>query len=120
MRTFVIAFCAALALTGAAVAQSPSPSPKPDAVPTAVAAPGATVHIKNFVFTPSPVTIKVGQSVEWIEDDDTAHTVTAVDASYDSGTIDKGGTYVHTYTKAGTYPYYCSFHTYMKGTVIVK
>jgi plastocyanin len=120
MRTFVLALGAALALTGAAVAQAPSANPSPDAVPTAVAAPAATVHIKNFTFTPGSITIKAGQSVAWIEDDEMAHTVTAVDASYDSGTIDQGRTYAHTYTKAGTYPYYCSFHTYMKGTVIVK
>ena len=120
MRTFVIAFCAALALTGAAVAQAPSTTPSPDAVPTNAAGPSAIVHIKNYTYTPSPVTIKVGQSVAWIDDDQNAHTVTAVDASFDSGNIDNGGTYTHTFIKAGTYAYYCTYHTYMKGTVIVK
>jgi plastocyanin len=120
MRTFAIAFITALALTGAAVAQTPSTTPTPAAEATPPGSYSAVIHIKNFAYAPASVSIKAGQSVAWINDDDTAHTVTAVDASFDSGNMDKNSTYSHTFRTAGTYGYYCTYHSYMKAIVIVK
>jgi plastocyanin len=122
MRILAISVLTGLALSAAAVAQSPAPGPTPSmaAIPTPAAAYSAVVHIKNFAYVPSSVTVKVGQSVAWVEDDDTSHTVTSVDTSFDSGNMDKNGVFKHTFIKAGTYPYICAYHPYMKGTVIVK
>ena len=120
MRTLAIAILTGLLLTGAAVAQTPSQTPSPAPIPTDAPGPSAVVHIKNFAFVPATVTVKVGQSVAWVEDDDVPHTVTAVDVSFDSGNLDKNGGFTHTFKKAGTYPYLCTYHSYMKGTVIVK
>ena len=117
MRTLVFAFLTVLALSGTALGQQ-TPSPGP--IPTNAANPSVIVHIKNYAYAPSSVTVKLGQSVVWINDDAVAHTATAVNATFDSGNIDTNATFTHTFTKAGTYAYYCAYHTYMKGTVVVK
>jgi plastocyanin len=112
MRTLILSLIAAFALTGLAVAQASAPSPAP--------APATVVHIKDFAFAPADVTIKAGDTVRFVQDDETAHTVTAADKSFDSGNLDRHATWSHTFATAGTYAYMCSYHTYMKGTVIVK
>jgi plastocyanin len=89
------------------------------ASPTAAAAPTVVVHIHNYLFVPEIVTIHPGQSVEWIEDDDDAHTATAVDTTWDSGRLDKGQTFTRVFSTAGTFSYDCAYHEYMRGKVIV-
>lgn len=116
MRRLVLSLGLVLALGGgAALAQtgSPAPSAAPSPAP-------AVVHIKNFAYVPDTVTIRPGQSVRFIEDDETPHTVTATDHSYDSGNLNQKDRWTHTFTKEGTYTYFCAYHPYMKGTVIVK
>lgn len=76
--------------------------------------------ISNFSFQPKTITIKVGDTVTWKNNDSAAHTVTADNGSFDSGSIGRGGTYSRTFTQTGTYPYYCSLHPNMTGTVIVQ
>ena len=124
MRTLLLALVAAAAVGGIAVAQqSPAPSPSPEAMPSssiaAVPAPAA-VHMKNFTFDPETVTVAVGQGVRFVEDDETGHTVTAADASFDSGNLDQHATWTHAFAKPGVYKYYCAYHPYMKGTIVVK
>ncbi len=84
------------------------------------AAAGKTVNvaIKNFSFG-QPVTVPVGTTVTWTNEDSTAHTVTATDNSFDSGSINPGATFSYTFTKAGTFNYGCTFHPNMKSTVTV-
>ncbi|BDE08058.1 hypothetical protein WPS_33340 [Vulcanimicrobium alpinum] len=118
MRTLLMTLAAALALGGAALAQSPAPDPSAAAKPSP--SPTTVVHIKNFAFAPETVTIAAGGSVKFVEDDDTPHTVTATDNSYDSGNLDKGQSFTHAYEKPGTYAYLCAYHPYMKGTIVVK
>lgn len=125
MRRLILSLAAALALGGGiAVAQTaaPSPSPAPSASAAVSPAPAAVtvVHIKNFKYVPETVTIHPGSVVKFVEDDDTPHTVTASDRSYDSGNLDKGQSWTHTYVKEGTYKYFCAYHTYMTGAVVVK
>jgi len=117
MRSLVFAFVAALALTGTALGQQ-TPSPAP--IGTNAPNPSTVVYIKNYKYSPATVTITVGTSVAWVNQDATSHTVTATDASFDSGNLDQNANYTHTFTKAGTYAYYCAYHSYMKATVIVK
>lgn len=78
------------------------------------------VSISNFKFDPQTVTIKVGQTVTWTNSDTAAHTVTADDNSWTSEKINTGDSFSKTFDKAGTYPYHCSIHLEMKGTVIVQ
>jgi plastocyanin len=79
-----------------------------------------TVHMHNDAYTPVTVTVHTGDTVRWTNDDDDAHTVTATDGSFDSKGIDSNGSWTYTFTKAGTYKYFCELHPFMKGTIIVK
>ena len=97
-------------------------------VPTAgaqdKAAPANRVTIKNFEFSPKVLTVTVGTEVEWM-DEGGRHTVWADDGSFKSGPLAAGGTFKFTFTKAGTFAYYCDFHGSkgghdMSGSVVVK
>ncbi len=107
-----LALWAALAWSGPAGAAEPAPSP-------ATAKPVATVHIKNFAYHENKVTVHTGDTVLFVNDDDDAHTVTAADKSYDSGGMDTGATFTRTFTKPGTYAYFCALHPWMKAVVVV-
>jgi plastocyanin len=77
------------------------------------------VHIRNFAFEPRNVTVKVGQKIEWTNDDSTAHNVVADSgAKFASDPIDGGQTFSFTPTKAGKITYECTFHSQMKGYTI--
>jgi amicyanin len=76
--------------------------------------------MKNTGYLQSRLRIKVGTTVEWTNNDPFPHTVTATDKSFDSGLIQPGKTYRHTFTKAGTFNYFCVPHPFMKGLVIVE
>jgi len=76
------------------------------------------VAMKNMKFSPATIEIKKGDTVEWKNDDITPHTATS--AAFDSGSIASDAGWRHTFTQAGSFPYYCTFHPEMKGTVVVK
>jgi plastocyanin len=84
-----------------------------------------TVSMVNFAFQPNPITITVGTTVQWTDaTSSTSHTATADDGSFDSGTVNGGQTFSFTFTKTGTFGYYCRFHgspdgSGMAGTIIV-
>ncbi len=83
----------------------------------------ATVTMKNIVFNPSSLTVTVGTTVTWTNDDSTSHTVTFTDISgVDSGTLTPGQTFNYTFNTAGTFHYYCRIHgaAAMSGTVTVQ
>ncbi|MCA1836535.1 MAG: cupredoxin domain-containing protein [Actinobacteria bacterium] len=89
----------------------------------AVATPSApdTIVIDKFAYQPVPLTVARGARVTVINEDPVAHTLTAKDKSFDSGTI-AGGERGHftAPSKRGSYPYICAFHEYMAGTLIVR
>jgi plastocyanin len=128
MRTLVLTLAAAFALGGAAAAQTAAPSPAASAAPSAgasavpsvVPSPAAVVHVKDFAYLPATVTVSAGQTVQFVQDDQTPHTVSAADKSFDSGNLDLHQTWSHTFAKPGTYAYSCSYHPAMKGAVVVK
>jgi plastocyanin len=79
------------------------------------------VSMKKMKFTPSSLTIKVGQTVKWKNKDSHDHTVEADDGkSFKSGNLRNGDTFTHKFTKAGKYKYACSYHPRMKGEIVVK
>lgn len=123
MRTLVLSLVAAFALTGLGVAHASAPPvivAEASAAPSPAAVPAAVVHVKDFAFAPSTLTIKAGDTVRFVQDDEAPHTVTAADQSFDSGNLDRHATWSHTFDVAGTYAYICSYHTFMKGTIVVK
>jgi plastocyanin len=83
-------------------------------------APTAEVKIDNFVFGPQTVTVPVGTTVTWTNHDDIPHTVVSTDGVFKSKVRDTDEKFSYTFTKPGTYPYYCSVHPKMTGTVVVK
>ncbi len=79
-----------------------------------------TVEIKNFSFNPSTLTVTKGTTVTFTNSDSSSHTVTANDGSFDTGNISSGASQTITFSKTGTFTYYCSVHPTMKGTIIVQ
>jgi len=83
--------------------------------------PGANeVFIEGNAFSPGTITVTANTTVTWTNKDGVAHTVTSNTGIFDSGTINANGTYSHLFSTAGSYPYFCSVHPSMKGTVVVQ
>jgi plastocyanin len=87
---------------------------------TAGGAATVQVTMNNRAYDPATVTIKVGGTVTWVNQDTPKHDVVADNGEFKSDLFDKGATFSFTFTKAGTYPYHCSIHPGMTGTVIVQ
>ncbi|MDF0593901.1 PQQ-dependent sugar dehydrogenase [Methanotrichaceae archaeon M04Ac] len=80
----------------------------------------ATVEIRSFSFQPESITVPAGTTVTWINRDPFAHTVTADDGSFDSGSIrGNGGEFHLALSEPGTFPYHCTPHPSMRGEIIV-
>ena len=79
-----------------------------------------TVHIKDFAYNPATLTVAPGTVVRFVNDDGEAHTVTALDRSFDSSGLDTGNAWAYRFAKPGRYPYFCALHPFMKGTVVVR
>lgn len=78
------------------------------------------VGIQNFAYSPATLTVKTGTKVTWTNYDSAPHTVTSVSGTVlDSPNITTGKSFSYTFTKAGTYNYYCTIHPNMKATIIV-
>ena len=80
----------------------------------------AEVKIDNFSFGPATLTVAPGTTVTWINRDDIPHTVVSTDSVFKSKVLDTDEKFSFTFTKAGTYPYFCSIHPKMTATVVVK
>ena len=78
------------------------------------------VKIDNFVFGPQAITVPVGTTVTWTNSDDIPHTAVSTDGVFKSKVMDTDEKFSYTFTKAGTYSYYCSVHPKMTGQVVVK
>lgn len=78
------------------------------------------VNIINFTFQPISVTASKGSTIVWINRDTVAHTVTADDGSFDSGSVAPGDSFKQKFEKIKSYSYSCSFHKDMKGTVTIR
>jgi plastocyanin len=84
-------------------------------------APVATtsIAIQNFAFSPTTVTVKAGSTVTWTNQDQDAHTVTAMAGPFHSPTLNTGQSFHYTFTTAGRYDYLCTIHPFMTATVVV-
>jgi plastocyanin len=76
----------------------------------------------SISFSPVQVTVAIGvnNTVTWVNNDNAAHTITSKDGSFGSGNIGAGGSFTNTFTTPGTYQYYCAYHSWMVGAVVVK
>src|SRR6266699_1013077 len=83
-------------------------------IPRGAGTPGSTGYL------PANFTTTVGRTVTWANKDTTTHTVTSTTGLFDSGILNPGQTYSHTFAQAGVYSYYCTLHSWMKGNLTVK
>jgi plastocyanin len=106
---------------GASAESAQEATPAAAATGADAAAQSVAVEIKNFAFNPAEITVPVGGSVTWTNDDSTPHTATGQDrAVLQSGTIASGESFTQKFDTAGTYEYFCEFHANMKGTIVVQ
>jgi len=84
------------------------------------AASSATVDIDNFAFTPAALTVTAGTTVTWKNEDDSPHRIGDKNGTFKSAALDTDDSFSHTFAAPGEYPYICTIHPYMVGTVIVK
>ena len=80
----------------------------------------AEVKVDNFSFGPATLTITAGTTVTWTNRDDIPHTVVSTDKVFKSKVLDTDEKFSFTFAKAGTYPYFCSIHPKMTGSVVVQ
>ena len=106
IRTALIAFVA-----GAALACAIAPSVAQNTA--------ASVTIDNFVFEPGKLTIKAGTTVTWTNRDDIPHAIVSA-GKFRSKALDTDNSFSFTFTAAGDYPYFCSLHPHMTGTIKVE
>ncbi len=83
---------------------------------------GAAANPNSSGFTPSVITVVIGvnNTIQWTNNDSVPHTVTADDGSFSSGNLNPSDEFTWTFTTAGNYAYHCSYHPWMKATIIVK
>ena len=79
-----------------------------------------TVTVDAVRFSPAELTVKVGDSIVWINKDIVAHTATTLKPGFDSETIKPGKSWRHTVKRKGEFPYTCSFHPLMNAVLRVK
>lgn len=115
------------------------PSPAKETAPVAPTAPAATeqaapkeqvapkeeasateVKISGSAFVPATVTVAVGTTVTWSNQDSVVHTVSSQSTLFDSGNLSRGATFSHTFNQPGTFEYRCKIHPAMKAKVIVE
>jgi plastocyanin len=128
MKRIAPALLAVLALVAAGCGSSNS-STSSSSAPSTKAAPATStpsssgggkavvITMKNIQFTPASQTVKVGQTVKWVNADDVPHNIQG--GPLHSSTFSKGGTYTFKPTKAGTISYVCTIHPNMKATLTV-
>jgi plastocyanin len=81
-----------------------------------------TIDIAEFAFSPAELIIEAGQSVQWANGDDFAHTAESDgDQPFDTGNLEGGATSDPVpFNEPGTYEYFCGIHNYMTATVVVQ
>ncbi|MFC5531193.1 multicopper oxidase domain-containing protein [Cohnella yongneupensis] len=81
---------------------------------------GIVVSMKDMLFAPVELKVKVGDTVTWVNDDPVVHSLADLGGAFDSGSIPPGGTWSYTFKDQVTYDYYCSIHPLMTGKLIVE
>lgn len=79
------------------------------------------IEIRNFAFAPATLTVPAGTRVVWTNQDEEPHVITSAGSLFASSKgLDTSDSYAVTFSKLGTYAYYCSIHPMMVGTIIVQ
>jgi len=91
-----------------------------DSVPAPPKPTSSAIDIRNFAFSPTPVTVPAGTQIIWTNQDGTGHTVVADDHRFGSQVLGQGQTFSQALTTPGSYSYHCSIHPFMKGRIVVQ
>jgi len=90
-------------------------------IPSIADTPDATkIIVKDFMFNPTPLTVKAGSTVTWTNMDDEPHTVVSDAGVFKSGGMDTNESFSFKFDKPGTYHFTCSIHPRMVGSVVVQ
>ena len=120
MKTLKLILATA-ALLATALALSAAAGTTVEVPPVDKPASGATVKIDNFSFGPAAITIPAGSSVTWTNNDDVPHVVSSDDNKlFKSKALDTDDHFSFTFTKPGTYNYYCAIHPKMTARIVVQ
>jgi len=127
LAAVVIAGCGDSGSSSSSSDTTPADAPaQTSAAQTSAAAGGPTaggkataVDIKDYLYAPDEIEVAPGAKVTWTNEDSSPHTAT-VKGGFDTDSIAQGKSASVTLTKPGTYAYYCAFHPYMHGTIVVK
>jgi len=94
----------------------------PRSTPVGSIAPAtARITIQALKYSPDRIEISTGETVQWDNQDLTPHTVTSQNGSeLNSDSIEADASWSHTFNQPGEFPYFCTYHPEMKGTVVVK
>jgi plastocyanin len=112
IRKATLIGCAAVFITGVGKLATRAANAPPQPV---------EVKIDNFTFAPPALTVAVGTTVKWVNRDDIPHTVVSEDKStFKSKAMDTDDSFSYTFTKPGTYNYFCSIHPKMVAKVVVQ
>jgi plastocyanin len=106
---------------GSSSAMPTTPTPTPGGTsPTAVSIPLGASGQTTAAYVPDSITVSVGTTVKWTNNDAIAHDVTSQNNLFFSGNMASGATFSQTFQSTGTFPYYCTIHSGMTGTVTVQ
>ena len=90
------------------------------AAPDDKSASEVAIKIDNFSFSPATITVPAGTTIRWTNRDDIPHTVVSEDKTFKSKVLDTDEQFTYTFTKPGTYSYFCSIHPKMTAKVVVQ
>ena len=79
-----------------------------------------TLTIQNFAFNPPTLVATLNDTVRIINGDSVPHTVTSDQGLFDTGIISIGKSKRGIAKRRGTFPYHCSIHPFMRGTIVVQ
>ena len=79
----------------------------------------AVIKISDFSFSPPLLTVPVGTTVTWVNDDGEPHTVVESGALFKSHALDTGDKFSFTFTTPGKFQYFCTIHAHMVGAIVV-
>ena len=119
MNIRLILTCGAI-VASAACSSSSSPTTPSNASGTPVSIVSGATTLTTTAYSPNPIVLAVGGTATWKNNDNVAHTASANDGTWDSGSIAPGASFSRTFPAAGSFPYKCTFHPGMVGTVTVQ
>jgi plastocyanin len=116
----LIALLSLGSMTLACSNDSPGPLVVPGDTPDSIAPDGAVIELHDVTLDPRVVEITEGGSVVWLNRDRTGHQLVSLAPNvFSTPRLNEGESHVQSFTKPGTYPYFCTIHNEMKGTIVV-